>query len=153
MNLKYSVTYEFSSADIFDATDPPLFFEAVSRPDSSWARLVQQWQKNGAGDPEMAEEIIGRVIVGVRQEGEQSFPLDGRKGAASLRAAIEANNPGAGDQFLCHLALGHYNHHFTRLADILGNSETPSPQSGDGASQTSPNGQTEKQPVGSRAKQ
>lgn len=153
IKLSYNSTYEFSTAHIYDAANPPLFFEALSRPSPEWARLVQQWRDDGADDPDIAEEIVGRVIMSVRQEGGARYPLKGRKGAASLRVAIEYSNPGSGGQFMCHLALGHYNYHFTRLADLLGNSETPSTQSADGESQTSLNGRTEEQPEEKPVKQ
>lgn len=163
LNLNYNPTYEFSTADIFDATDPPLFFEAVSRHSASWSRLVRQWRaydEDGnskipisEANPDMAEEIIGMVIVSVRQEDGPRYPLNGREGAASLRAAIEEENPGKGASFMCQLAQGHYNHHFLRVDKLMGNSETPSTQSPDGASQTSPNGRTEQQPEEKPVKQ
>jgi len=78
-------------------------------------------------------QIVGLALVSVSQNGER-WPIDGLDGAKELRDAIEAENPGYGDQFIRHLALAHYNYHFRRLDDLLGNSEAPSAQSADGNS-------------------
>ena len=83
------------------------------------------------------------ALVSISQNGER-YPLDGLDGAEALRAAVEADNPGYGDQFIKHLALAHYNYHFRRLDDLAGNSAGPSALSAGGKRRGKSNGATAK---------
>ena len=136
LKLSYNPTYTFVLADTFDASDDQLVFEAHARQPAEWARLVQAWLKDDAEDVARALEIVGRAITSVGQGGEK-WPIEGREGAEALRDAIEEANPGHGDAFIKNLALGHYNYHFQRLGEMMGNSSKPSPASVDGGN---PNG-------------
>jgi hypothetical protein len=132
IKLNYNPTYIFTTADVFDNTEPPIIFESPSRLSPEWAAMTRNWIRDGAKDIGQALEIVGLAIVAVSQNGER-FPLEGREGATALRKAIDLSSPGYGDTFIKHLALGHYNYHFNRLEDKLGNSRQPSPVSGGGA--------------------
>lgn len=120
IKLNYNATYTFTSAEIYDATQPILIFTAITRPTTQWANLYRTWIKAGAEDASQAIEIVGRVIVGVEQDG-QYFAIEGREGAEALHAAIEEASPGYGDAFIINLAIGHYNLHFNRLDALLKN--------------------------------
>lgn len=134
IKLNYNPTYTFSSVDVFDYADTePITYEAHARQSSEWAAMCREWVADGAVDVERALDIVGLAIVSVSQNGER-FPLAGRAGAEALRAAIEESNPGHGDTFIRHLALGHYSLHFRRAEERLGNSRTPSAQSAGGSS-------------------
>jgi hypothetical protein len=131
LKLSYNHTYEFTTADYFNASDPPLTFEASARATPEWARLVRNWLENSPDDVGPALEIVGRAIISVSQNGTK-YPINGREGAKALRDAIEQGNPGQGDDFIIDLAQGHYNYHFRRLADLVGNSDEPSTDYADG---------------------
>lgn len=132
MKLAYKPTYKFTSLDIFDAADSdPITYEAHARQSGEWAALYQEWSKSDYEDTDRALDLIGLALVSVSQNGER-WPINGREGAEALRAAVEADNPGYGDLFIKHLAIGHYNFHFRRLDELLGNSKTPSASSADG---------------------
>lgn len=122
ITLHYKPTYIFSSLDIFDYADTePIIYEAYARQSPNWAMLCRDWLKDESEDVERALEIVGMAIVSVEQGGEK-FQLHGIEGAKALRDAVEAENPGYGDVFVKHLALGHYALHFRRLDERLGNS-------------------------------
>lgn len=134
IKLSYNPTYTFSLADAMDASETQMTFEAHSRQASAWSRLTRAWLDDEAQDVGRALEIVGQGIIAVSQDG-QRYPLGGREGAEALRDAIEAENPGYGDEFIKNLALGFFNHHFQRLGEMMGNSSKPSPASGDGSTQ------------------
>lgn len=134
IKLNYKSTYTFTSLDIFDYADTePITYEAYARLGSDWAAKAREWLVNDPENVETALDIVGLAIVSVSQGGER-FALHGRAGAEALRATIEADNPGYGDTFIKHLALGHYALHFRRGEERLGNSEKPSVQSTGGTS-------------------
>lgn len=142
IKLNYNPTYKFSSVDIFDYADSePITFEAHSRQTSEWARLVRQWASDGGNDPARAAEIVGAAIVAVEQGGER-YPIGSTENAQGLRDAIEESAPGHGDRWLCNLALGHWNYHFSRAETDLGNSAAPSEVSSNGAAAGSKSGRT-----------
>lgn len=142
IKLSYNPTYKFSSVDIFDYADSePITFEAHSRQTADWARLVRQWASAGGDDPNRAAEIVGMAIVAVEQSGER-YPIGTAENAQALRDAIEESAPGHGDRWLCNLAMGHWNYHFSRSEADLGNSVTPSGASSNGAAAESTSGRT-----------
>lgn len=144
IKINYKPTYSFTSLDIFDYADTdPITYEAHARQSPEWAALCRDWVRDGAEDVSRALEIVGLAFVSVSQDG-QRYPLDGLNGAEALRAAVEADNPGYGDQFIKHLALAHYNYHFRRLDDLAGNSAGPSARSADGKRRSKSNGATAK---------
>lgn len=144
IKINYKPTYKFSSFDIFDAADSePITYEAHARLPGEWAALHVAWRNGNYEDTNQALDIIGLALVSVAQGGER-WPIEGRAGAEALRDAVEADNPGYGDQFIKHLALGHYNYHFRRLESLLGNSEAPSASSADGSSPNTSSGATAK---------
>ncbi|GIK36569.1 MAG: hypothetical protein BroJett011_04020 [Chloroflexota bacterium] len=120
IKLNYTPTYQFSSAEIFDATDQPLEFAAHSRLPAAWAALAKAWITSGSEDADVALTLVGMALVSVSQDGE-TYPIAGREGAEALRDAIEAASPGFGETFIKHLALGHYHLHFRRLEQRLKN--------------------------------
>lgn len=134
IKLNYKSTYTFSSLDVFDYADTePIIYEACARLGSDWAAMARNWMLDDPDNVDKALEIIGLAIVSVSQGGER-FVLNGRAGAEALREAIEVDNPGHGDTFIKHLALGHYALHFRRAEERLGNLEKPSVQSAGGTS-------------------
>ena len=132
IKISYQPTYTFTSLDVFDYADSePITYEAHARQSAEWAALCQAWLKAGFEDVEQAIQIVGLAIVSVSQNGER-YPISGIDGARALRDAVEAGNPGCGDAFIKHLALGHYNYHFRRADERLKNSREPSALSTDG---------------------
>lgn len=131
INLVYNATYWIRAEELFDAGGEGIEYEVLSRQSGEWAAMARDWLRNGAEDAGRALDLVALAFVAVRQNG-QTWPLGSREQAEALREAIEAQNPGHGDTFICHLALAHYNHHFARLSDRLGNWRAPLAPSGAG---------------------
>lgn len=135
INLVYNATYTIAAEELFDAGGDGIQYEVHSRQSGEWAAACRDWLRAGGDDTGAALDIIALAFVAVRQNGER-WALGSREQAEALRDAIEAQAPGYGDQFVRHLALAHYNHHFARLERQLGNSKLPSARSGAGGSST-----------------
>ncbi len=135
IKLEYNPIYEFTTADYGDATDPPLTFEAHTNPGPVWRDLIGSWVLDlDTKNTDRAIDTVGHAIISVSQDGNK-YPVGDREGAWALHAAIEKGNPGKADAFIVGLALGHYNHRWSRLRELSGNSDEPSPPSDDGNSQ------------------
>ncbi len=132
IKLSYNPTYEFTTADYGDLTDPPIKFEALTNPGPEWSDLRGPWvlelDEKHLSD---ALRMIGLSIVSVSQNGTK-WPIHGLEGARALRDAMETAKQGEGNAFIMRLVLGHFNHRWQKLRDLSGNSEEPLPVSDDG---------------------
>ncbi|MCK5062284.1 hypothetical protein KAR28_07100 [Candidatus Parcubacteria bacterium] len=137
IKLKYSIKRTITTADLYDATDPPLVFEVLVRPPRAWAVLHNQFEDGGSSDAELAKELISLAFLTVSDE-ENTYPLDTIEAANELEAAIEVENPGCGKDFSCNIAWAFGRHHYSFLGDHLGNSLEPLPQSNGSSGEKSP---------------
>ena len=106
MKLNYKNTRTITTADLFDAADPPLIFEVRTRASSEWARLHKDFEENGADDAALARHLISLIFLTVSdgEDGSEIYPIDTIETVQSLQDAIEDNNPGDGDNFVCTIA-------------------------------------------------
>lgn len=113
MKIEYSPTRTITTIDLFMACDPPIEFESRVRLTPEWARQHRLWEEAGSKDVEMALELVGQAFVSVSQGGE-SYPLETKEAVQELRDAIDAQNEGAGNEFICDIldsfAFSHYNY-------------------------------------------
>ena len=137
MKLNYNTKRTITTADLYDATDPPLIFEVLTRPPRPWAILYNEFEKNGSADIDAAKELISLVFLTVSDGGEV-YPLGTVKAVGELQAAIEENNPGCGVEFICNIAWSFGRHYYSFLSDHLGNSPEPLPQSNGSGQEKSP---------------
>ena len=137
MKLKYSQKRMITTADLYDATDPPLIFEVLARPPRAWAVLYSTFEKDGAINVEMARELISLAFLTV-SDGENTYQLNTAEAVNDLEAAIEENNPGCGKEFSCNIAWSFGRHYYNFLWDHLGNSLEPLPQSNGSSGEKSP---------------
>lgn len=137
MKLNYNTKRTITTADLYDATDPPLIFEVLARPPRPWAILYNKFEKDGAGNLDWAKELISIVMLTV-SDGGDVYPLNTIGAVNDLQAAIEEDNPGCGVEFVCNIAWSFGRHYYSFLADHLGNSPKPLPQSNGSDGEKSP---------------
>ena len=124
MKLNYNPKRTITTADLYDAADPPLIFEVLTRPPRSWATLYNEFEKDGSIDLGAAKELISLVFLTV-SDGDNVYPLNTIEAVTDLQAAIEENNPGCGVEFCCNTAWSFGRHYYSFLSDHLGNSPEP----------------------------
>ncbi len=124
MKLNYNPKRTITTADLYDAADPPLTFEVLARPPRPWAILYNEFEQNGSTDLEAAKELISLVFLTV-SDGDNVYPLNTIQAVTDLQAAIEENNPGCGVEFCCNIAWSFGRHYYSFLSDHLGNSPEP----------------------------
>ena len=137
MKLKYSPKRTITTADLFDATDPPLTFEILARPPRAWAVLYSTFEKDGARSVEMARELISLAFLTVSDD-ENTYPINTIEAAFGLEAAIEEENPGYGEDFMCSIAWSFGRHYYNFLGEHLGNSPEPLPRLNGSSGEKSP---------------
>ena len=137
MKLNYTPKRTITTADLYDATDPPLIFEVLTRPPRPWATLYNEFEKDGARNLDLAKELISLVFLTVSDGGE-IHPLNTIEAVAGLQAAIEEMNPGYGSQFCCDIAWAFGRHYYSFLGDRLGNSLEPLQQLNGSSGEKSP---------------
>lgn len=137
MKLNYNPKRTITTADLYDATDPPLIFEVLTRPPRPWAILYGEFEKDGMRDLDAAKELISLVFVTVSDGGEV-YPLNTVKAVTGLQEAIEKVNPGYGTQFCLDIAWAFGRHYYSFLGEHLGNSLEPLPQSNGSSGEKSP---------------
>lgn len=137
MKLNYSHKRVITTADLYDATDPPLIFEVRSRPPQPWASLYNEFERDGMIDADVARQLIAMVFLTV-SDGENTYPMDTPESVQALQEAIEENNPGHGNDFSCNIAWAFGRHYYSFLGDHLGNSLKPSQQSNGSAGEKTP---------------
>ncbi len=137
MKLNYNPRRTITTADLYDATDPPLIFEVLTRPPQSWATLYNAFEKGGMRDLDEAKELISLVFLTVSDGGEV-YPLNTIEAVAELQAAIEEINSGCGAQFCCDIAWSFGRNYYSFLGQHLGNSPEPLPQSNGSSGEKSP---------------
>lgn len=124
MKLNYNPRRRITTADLYDATDPPLIFEILARPPRPWAILYNEFEQGGSIDLEAAKELISLVFLTVSDGGEV-YPLNTVEAVGELQAAIEESNPSCGMEFVCNIAWSFGRHYYSFLSDHLGNSSEP----------------------------
>ncbi len=136
MKLNYSYKKTITTADLYDATDPPLTFEVLVRPPREWSIHYAEFEDGGGDNIELAKELLAMTFLSV-SDGQNTYPLSTVKDVEGLQAAIEANNPGYGAEFICNMVWAFGRKYFLYLRDNLGNLIAPLPQSnGSGAEKT-----------------
>ncbi len=137
MKLNYSHKKTITTADLYDATDPPLAFEVLVRPPREWSIHYAEFEDSGGDNIEMARELLAITFLTV-SDGENVYPLNTVEDVTDLQAAIEANNPGYGAEFVCNMVWAFGRKYFLYLRDNLGNSIEPLPQSNGSGAEKSP---------------
>lgn len=124
--LNYKATRTITTADLYDACDPPLIFEVLTRPPQPWAVLYNTFEQDGMRDIETAKELIKMVFLTV-SDGENIYPLNTVESINGLQGAIEEDNPNYGADFICNIAWAFGRHYYSFLSEHLGNSLEPLP--------------------------
>ena len=124
MKLNYNPKRTITTADLYDAADPPLIFEVLTRPPRLWATLYNEFEQAGSIDLETAKELISLTFLTI-SDGDEVYPLDTIEAVTALQAAIEESNPGCGVEFCCNIAWSFGRHYYSFLSDHLGNSPEP----------------------------
>ena len=122
MKLNYVGKRTITTADLFDCSDPPLVFEVRTRPPRNWATLFNDFESGGADDIEIAKKLIAMCFLTVSDGGE-SYKIDTEELVEAMQQAIEAENPGYGEEFICTIAWGFGRNYYRVLGDQLGNSK------------------------------
>lgn len=132
MNIKLNYSYKrtVTTADLFDACDPPLVFEVRTRPPREWAKLNNEFEADNCNDVELAKRLIAMAFLTV-SDGETFYPISTPEEVEALRQAIEDDNPGYGNDFLITVAWGFSTNHYSYLGKNLGNSLKPLQPSND----------------------
>lgn len=128
MIINYNYKRTITTADFFDACDPPLVFEVKSKPGREWARLDRKFDETDNEDVEIAKRLITEAFLTV-SDGENTYDLRTISQVEDLRDAIEELNPGGGDEFLNAIAWGFSVNHYDFIVKNLGNSRRPLEQS------------------------
>lgn len=127
MKLNYSSSRTITTADMFDACNPPLIFEVRTRVPRGWASIDLDFSEDGHKNVEMAKQMIAGAFLTVTDGGE-IYQIQTIEQVEELQKAIEENNPGDSDNFLCSIACGFSSNYYKFIGDHLGNSLRPSPQ-------------------------
>lgn len=136
MKLNYSSSRTITTADMFDACNPPLIFKVRTRVPRGWASIDLDFSEGGHKNIKMAKQMIAGAFLTV-SDGEGTYQIQTIEQVEELRHAIEIDNPGDGDSFLCSIAWGFSSNYYKFIGDHLGNSLEP-------LSQLNGNGQEEK---------
>jgi hypothetical protein len=137
MKLSYNPKKTITTADLYDATDPPLIFEVLVRPPRPWAILYNQFEQSGSNDLDMAKELISLAFLTVSDGGDK-YPLNSFEAVTALQEAIEESNPGYGAEFCCNIAWAFGRNYYNFLSDHLGNSLEPLLQSNGSGQEKNP---------------
>jgi hypothetical protein len=123
MKLNYNAIRTITTADLFDACDPPLIFEVKTKPGRTWARLDRKFDETGNKDIEIAKQLIAEAFLTV-SDGENTYDLRTIEQIENFGLAIDELSPdsGGGDEFLCAIAWGYSVNHYDFLAKNLASS-------------------------------
>jgi hypothetical protein len=124
MDLIFNPTRRVTSAD-FGLTCDLIEFEiktAIPRP---VRRLMVQFEQENDSDPAAACDIAGQVIVSWSQDG-KSHSFD-QATAEALRAQINEQMAGAGDEFICTLVGGLVANHYNFFLRRIESAQQPDP--------------------------
>jgi hypothetical protein len=127
MKLNYSSKRTITTADLFDACNPPLIFEVRTRPPKGWAIIDLEFSEGNHEDVSLAKQLIAGAFLTV-SDGENVYPISTIAQVEDLQQAIENENPGYGEDFLITIAWGFSRNYYQYIGDHLGNSLRPSPQ-------------------------
>ena len=154
MKLNYTSKRTITTADLFDACDPPLIFEVRTRPPKGWAQIDLDFSETDHTDVELAKRMIAGVFLTVseiqtveedkKEEDEnpdyrevypiqtgEVYPIQTVEQVEALQQAIESENPGYGEDFLLTIAWGFSRNYYSYIGKHLGNSLKPLLQSDD----------------------
>lgn len=137
MKLKYSATRTITTADLYDATDPPLIFEVRVRAPAAWAKQHAAFEDDGSKDPVKARELIALVFLTV-SDGAGAYEIDTVEKVEAMQAAIEEANPGEGETFICNTAWAFGVEYYSFLGSRLGKSLVPLPRLNGSAAEKTP---------------
>jgi hypothetical protein len=137
MKLNYNSKRTITTADLYDATDPPLIFDVLARPPRSWAVLYNEFEGDGARNLDQAKELISLAFLSV-SDGGDIYPLNTMEDVGELETAIEENNPGCGAEFCRNIAWSFGRYYYSFLGDHLGNSLEPLPPSNGSSGEKNP---------------
>lgn len=140
MKLNYTSKRTITTADLFDACDPPLIFEVRTRPPKGWAQVDLDFSESDHTDVELAKRLIAGVFLTVSDGGEHIYNLITIEQVEDLQQAIEQGNPGYGEDFLITIAWGFSSNYYNFIGNHLGNSLKP-------LTQLNGSGQGEREPV------
>lgn len=124
MKLNYSFKRTITTADMFDACNPPLIFEVRTRTPRGWVDLDLEFGEGNHEDVKLAKQMIAGAFLTVSDGGEV-YPIQTIEQVEDLHRAIEEINPGYGNDFLCTIAWGFSRNHYTFIGKHLGNSLKP----------------------------
>ena len=124
MELNYTNKRTITTADMFDACDPPLIFEVRTRPPKGWAQIDLDFSESDHTDVELAKQLIAGAFLTVTDGGE-IYPIQSVKQVEALQHAIENGNPGYGYDFLISIAWGFSINYYNYISNHLGNSLKP----------------------------
>ena len=134
MKLNYNYKRTITTADLFDACDPPLVFEVKSKPGKKWAKLDREFDESGNKDVGIAKQLIAKAFLTV-SDSENTYPIKTISQIESFQAAIQQAmpaddpDPETSEDFLCAIAWGFSVNHYDFLVKNLGNSRRPLKQS------------------------
>jgi hypothetical protein len=114
VELVYNPTRIVSSAEL-GLTCDPIEFEVKTSVLRPVRRQLARFEESNYSDAGLACELAGLVFVAWSQNG-QKYPFD-RETAEALRAQINDQEPGAGDEFICALVDGFIGNHYGFFLD------------------------------------
>lgn len=115
MKIIYNPSRTITTGDLFIACDPPMSFEVKSRLTSDWATKHLAWEAAGSEDITIALELVSTGFLAVAQNGER-YDLNSIEAAKALREAIEGQNEGEGNTFICDIVSSFAHNHYSFLA-------------------------------------
>ncbi len=128
MKLNYKATRTITTADLFDACNPPLVFEVKSRPGKEWSELDNKFDETNNTDIEIARELISLAFLTV-SDNENTYPISKVSQVKELQENIEELSPGDGEFFILNIARTFSINQYNLLVANLGNSLRPLSQS------------------------
>lgn len=128
MKLNYNATRTITTADLWDACNPPLIFEVKARPGIRWSELDNKFDDTNHTDVKMAQELISLAFLTV-SDGENTYPISKVSQVKELQESIEELSPSHGETFILNVARSFSTSQYNYLVANLGNSLKPLTQS------------------------
>lgn len=128
MKLNYNAKRIITTADLFDACNPPLVFEVKSRPGKEWSVLDDKFDDTNHTNIEIARELISLAFLTVSDD-ENTYPISKVSQVKELQSSIEQLIPGNGEFFILNIARAFSVNQYNMLVANLGNSLKPLLQS------------------------
>ncbi len=121
MNIVFNPTRTITTADLFIACDPPMTFEVKAQLSTDWVRSHIAWEESGTEDMKTAIDLVSSSFLSVAQDGNK-YPLDTIDAVQDLINAIEDNNKGQGNLFVCDILTKFTHNHYSFLTRSSANS-------------------------------